>query len=253
LSKHFSVGFSGKWKDDLTYSFDYYRIDIDDRIVLSGRLAEGYEEILEPFGVGAAQFFTNAIDSRTSGIDGAVFYRTELGEGVLNASLAANVTSTKVRGTIKAPPALIGQESVLFNREEVARLESAQPNYKVSTILSYEFNSYQLQLGNTYFGEVKFVHPDDGDPSNWVLNELTGLVETRDQTFSPKLLTDLSISYKFTNYLTATLGGNNVLNVFPDKHEHSGNINNGNFVYSRRVQQFGVSGANYYARVMLRL
>ncbi|MEL6812164.1 MAG: TonB-dependent receptor [Bacteroidota bacterium] len=253
LSRHFSVGFSGKWKDDLTYSFDYYLIDIDDRIVLSGRLAEGYEDILEPFNAGAAQFFTNAIDSRTSGIDAAIFYRTQLGEGMLNASLAANVTSTKVRGNIKAPPPLIGQENVLFNREEIARVESSQPNYKLSGILSYEFNKYQLQLGNTYFGEVKFVHPDDGNPENWVLNELTGQVETRDQTFSAKLLTDVSISYKFTNYLTATLGGNNVLNVFPDQHTHSSNINNGNFVYSRRVQQFGVSGANYYARVMLRL
>jgi len=60
LSKHFSAGISGKLKDNFTFSFDFYHINIENRIVLSGRFAEGYETLLEPFNVGAAQFFTNA-------------------------------------------------------------------------------------------------------------------------------------------------------------------------------------------------
>jgi iron complex outermembrane receptor protein len=50
-----------------------------------------------------------------------------------------------------------------------------------------------------------------------------------------------------------TLGGNNIFNVYPDKHKHSANIDNGNFTYSRRVQQFGVNGANYYLRALIKL
>ncbi len=253
LSRHFNAGFSGKISDDFSYSFDYYLINIEDRIVLSGRFDEGYEEILDPFNVSAAQFFTNAIDSRTSGADIALFYRKDIRDGILNASLSGNISSTKVVGDVKVSGLLVGQEDVLFNREEIGRVESAQPKFKLNSILSYEFQKYRIQLGNTFFGNVKFIHPDDGDSANWVLNELTGQVETRDQTFKSKLLTDMALSYQLSNYINITLGGNNILNVYPDKHKHSANISNGNFVYSRRVQQFGVKGANYYLRLMLRL
>ncbi|MDH7448133.1 TonB-dependent receptor [Aquimarina sp. 2201CG14-23] len=253
LSNHFSAGVSGKLNDNFTFTFDYYLINIDDRIVLSGRFAEGYETILEPFGVGAAQFFTNAIDSRTSGADIALVYRTTLGEGKLNTSLSANINDTKVKGRIKVSPSLIGQEDILFNREEIARVEYAQPNYKVNSLVSYEFDKFRLQMVNTLFGEVKFVHPDDGDQANWVLNEFNGNIESRDQNFSPKLTTDLAISYQINDFIKCTLGGNNVFNVFPDRHTHSANTSNGNFMYSRRVQQFGVNGSNYYLRLLLRL
>jgi len=208
---------------------------------------------LEPFDVGAAQFFTNAIDSKTTGADAVLFYKTPLADGEFNASLGANITRTQVKGPIKVSPALVGQEEVLFNREEIARVEYGQPRYKVNSLLSYEIDKFRFQLVNTLFGEVKFIHPNDGDQANWVLNEFTGNIETRDQTFSPKLVTDATISYQINDYVRCTIGGNNIFNVFPDKHTHSANTDDGNFIYSRRVQQFGVNGANYFARVLLRL
>lgn len=253
LSTDFSAGISGKLSDNFTFTLDYYNINIDDRIVLSGRFAEGYEAILEPFGVGAAQFFTNAIDSKTSGADLNMVYRTPLQSGTLNAGLGINVTRTKVDGSIKVPEQLIGQESVLFNREEVGRVEAAQPNFKITSNLSYDINKFRFSLRNTLFGEVEFIHPSDGDAANWVLNEFTGAIETRDQVFTPKLITDLAVSYQFSNYIKCTLGSNNMFDVFPDRHTHSANTSNGSFMYSRRVQQFGVSGASYYARLLLRL
>ncbi|MEB3345774.1 TonB-dependent receptor [Aquimarina gracilis] len=253
LSTHFSAGFSGKFNDNFTFTFDYYQIDIEDRIVLSGRFAEGYETILEPFNVGAAQFFTNAIDSKTTGADLVMFFKAPINRGEFNASLGANITNTEVKGPIKVSAALEGQEEVLFNREEIARVENGQPNYKLNSLLSYDINKFRFQMVNTLFGEVKFIHPMDGDQTNWVLNEFTGNVETRDQTFSPRLVTDTAISYQFNDYLKCTIGGNNIFNVFPDKHKHSANTEDGNFIYSRRVQQFGLNGSNYYVRVLLRL
>ena len=253
ISKHFSLGFNGKLWDKLTFSLDYYYIKIEDRIVLSGRFSEGYEEILEPFNVGAAQFFTNAIDSRTTGQDFSINYKEMIGIGEFNASLAGNFTKTKVVGTINTSSTLTGQEEALFSREDIARVEQAQPNFKINSILSYEWNKYRVQLGNTYFGEVTYLHPDDENPDNWVLNSYTGNVESRDQTFSPKLLTNLSANYQFSDNVIATIGGNNIFNVYPDKHTHEANTSSGNFVYSRRVQQFGVSGANFFLKLLLRL
>lgn len=253
LSSHLSAGISGKLYKNITFSFDYYSINIKNRIVLSGRFANGYEDILKPFDVGAAQFFTNAIDSRTSGLDMSLFYKTMLGEGKFNASIGANLTKTKVKGPIKVSKALAGQEEVLFNREEIARVESAQPDYKVNSLLSYELDRFRFQLINSLFGKVKFVHPNDGNPANWVVNDFTGVPETRDQTFSPKIVTNTAISYQISDFIKCTIGGNNIFNVYPDKHTHSANTEEGNFRYSRRVQQFGVNGSNYYLRLLLRL
>ncbi|MCH9659864.1 MAG: TonB-dependent receptor [Bacteroidetes bacterium] len=253
ISEHFSVGFNGKFSDQFTFSVDGYLIDIDDRIVLSGRFADGYEDILSPFNVSAAQFFTNAIDSRTSGMDFSLFFKETIGEGEFNASIAANITDTKVVGPIKVPESLRGQEEVLFGREDIGRVESAQPDFKVTSLFSYEFKNYKVTVGNTYFGEVTYLHPDDGNSDNWVFNEFSNGIETRDQTFTPKLLTDLGVTYKINDNVTFSVHGNNIFNVFPDKHKHSSNTSQGNFTYSRRVQQFGVSGANFVARMLLRL
>ncbi len=252
-SRHFSAGLNGKLSSKITFGLDFYLINIKDRIVLSGRFSEGYEDILAPFNVGAAQFLTNAIDSRTAGADFSTFYKDQLGNGVLNVSLAGNFTKTEVVGPIKVSSSLIGQEEVLFNREEIARVEKAQPNFKINSSISYEWDKYKVQLGNTYFGEVTFLHPDDGDPANWVLNEFSGLIESRDQVFTPKIVTDASISYQANTNIIFTLGGNNILNVFPDRHTHEANTSDGSFVYSRRVQQFGISGSNFFAKLLLRL
>jgi len=253
LSTHFSGGLAWKAGEAFTILMDYYNIKIRDRIVLSGRFDEGYEEILNPLNIAAAQFFTNAIDSRTEGIDVRVSYKKKLLDGSLFANLAGNFTKTNLVGGVKVPPSLQGQEEVLFNREEVSRVEVVQPSSKIVSNLSYVTNNFTINLGNTYFGKVDYIHPDDGDSNNWVLNEFTDRVESRDQTFKPKVVTDLALTWQLNNHYKWIIGGNNIFDVYPDKHVHSANVNDGNFVYSRRVQQFGVKGANLYVRLIISL
>lgn len=89
--------------------------------------------------------------------------------------------------------------------------------------------------------------------NNWILNEYTGIVETRDQKFKSKIVTDLSINYQLSARFNATIGGNNIFNVYPDRHTHSSNTSESNFIYSRRVGQFGVQGGNYFVRLSVRL
>ncbi|MBD0377414.1 MAG: TonB-dependent receptor [Flavisolibacter sp.] len=77
--------------------------------------------------------------------------------------------------------------------------------------------------------------------------------ETLDQEFSPKTVTDLSLSYQIIPSLGFTIGANNIFDVYQDRHTHSGNMSLGRFVYSRRVQQMGFNGAYYFARLKLSL
>jgi iron complex outermembrane receptor protein len=53
--------------------------------------------------------------------------------------------------------------------------------------------------------------------------------------------------------LNFTIGANNLFDVYQDIHTHSGNMNSGRFIYSRRVQQMGFNGAYYFARLKLAL
>ena len=71
-----------------------------------------------------------------------------------------------------------------------------------------------------------------------------------DATYGGKWLTDLSLAYDFSPKLRLTLGINNLFDVYPDKHEHFANTNNGVLQYSRRVQQFGVAGRSWLVKAL---
>jgi iron complex outermembrane receptor protein len=106
------------------------------------------------------------------------------------------------------------------------------------------------------FGKVVYLDPtiNPANPGAFPVNDFAGgQRQTLDQTFSAKTVTDLSFSYQVTKTLRATVGANNLFDVYPDIQNHSGNQSLGRFVYSRRVQQMGFNGAYYFARVNLSL
>ena len=148
-SVNISAGFSATPIPNLSITADFYRITIDDRIVFSSRFTDGdptVAAILAPFsrqGVGAAQFFTNAVDTRTTGVDVVVAYRTQLGDGRLTLTGSANFTDTEVE-KVKVPSSLLaGFEETIFNREEKNRLEDALPRQK-GTVSAIGFYKQQL-------------------------------------------------------------------------------------------------------------
>lgn len=247
-STYFSAGFNGKIADKFTFSFNYYDIRIRDRIVLSGRVSEGFDEILDPLQVDIAQLFTNALDSRTNGFDATFGYQASIGRGRFSTTLTGNITETEIRGKINVPEPFVeaGLEDIFFSREEIARVVSSQPRSKFISTFTYDINKFRFLARNTYFGTVLFIFPLDVTPNDFVVNDFTGLPQSRDQKFSSKILTDMSVSYKLNNSIDFTIGGNNIFDIYPDKINHSALTGRGKFIYSRRVQQFNVNGANYF-------
>ena len=78
-STHASAGFVVTPTPGFDITVDYYRVAIDDRIVLSGNFTgPSITALLAPFGANSARFFTNAIDTRTKGIDATASYRVAL-------------------------------------------------------------------------------------------------------------------------------------------------------------------------------
>jgi iron complex outermembrane receptor protein len=262
-SANLNIGLAAKISKALSFSIDAFNIDINDRIVLSSRLSEDddprFIPILEANDVFYAQFFTNAIDTRTRGIDVELHHQSNIGRANLKLSILANFIETKVRADengnkiIKTSNALSNVKDVLFNREEISRFEFVQPASKLIFNANVKFKKWMLNWRATRFGKVTYIHPADGNPDNWVLNNYTNQVESRDQVFSAKIINDLNLQYYFSNKLYISIGGQNILNQYPDQHSHSANTFNGIFTYSRRVQQFGVRGAYWYSSISVSL
>lgn len=237
-SVNFSGGFVYRPRKNLSITADVFQIDIDDRIVISGLFRASNPQIaplLDPFGVSAAQFFTNAIDTETTGVDLVVAYFRELSGGArLQLTGAANWNETEVVGDARTPAPLAGLGETLFDRRERAFIERGQPRELYNLALKYNRGRYGVQLRLNKFGSVVTVE----SPANPDI----------DQTFSGKWLTDLDFSYELRKGIRFSVGGNNIFDVFPDRNRPEISFN-GIFPYPRRTAPFGFNGGYYYARL----
>jgi len=227
----------------LSITADYYKIVIKDRIVLSGTFNQpGVVAFLQSrgfTGVGGARYFTNAVDTRTSGIDIVAGYGFPIGaSGNLRLTAGFNKTKNVVTAVDSIPDALKAFQETLFDRVERARIEVGQPstNFNLGAILTRK--SWAFNFRTQRFGKVtSFGTPVDG---------------SLDQTFEPKLITDLSASYTHSSSLTLMLGADNVFDVYPDKNSVGsatvgGNANFGIFPYNG-ISPFGFNGRFAYVR-----
>lgn len=252
ISKNLSFGFAHSLKN-WQFTLDAYKIDIRDRIVLSGQLYPTEDDelsnILESAKVDRVQFFTNAVNTSTNGVDGGIKYNFYWNKQRLSLFSGFNINRTQVTKQ-KTPTAILEKYSdEIFAREEIARLEKAQPSSKVILAFTYQLHNFQIGLNTTRFGEVQYIHPMDELPGNWVLNAYTGKVEPRDQRFSAKWITDLNLSMHIFSKLRGTLAIYNIADIYPDRHQHYTNTQDGVLPYSRRVQQFGVKGRQYLLKL----
>jgi iron complex outermembrane receptor protein len=218
----------------LDITVDYYRITIDDRIVLSGNLtAPPIAALLAPFGANAARFFTNAIDTRTSGVDVMANYRTPLGgAGEVTLRAGYNHTRTKVVGAVATPPQLIGFASVLFDRIEQRRIECGQPASGARFGGDWRRGRIGVNISGARYGEF----------CSFTLNPVD------DQEYSAKWLTDLEVLYRVARYRLA-LGTQNLFGVFPDRNS---TVNSFNGIQTFPSQSpFGMNGRTAYARLGL--
>ena len=263
LTNQLSLGFTLKPIPDANFeiSSNFYNINISNRIILSGRFVAfdaqdnptPFTSILEPLGVDEAQFFTNAVSTRTRGFDLNLSWNDiKLGNGQLNLNADANFAKNTVTA-VETPSTLRGEEETLFNREERSRLEQAIPNSKIILSARYRSNRFHIYFWQTRFGQVTYIHPDDGNPENWVVNARNGSIESRDQIQAAKWTTNIEAGLRFNvdkgNSLIFSLGSINLFNAYPDPLDHSANMSLGRFQYSRRVQQFGVEGFFGYGKI----
>jgi iron complex outermembrane receptor protein len=161
-------------------------------------------------------------------------------KSTLGASLAANFTSTALFGEIKTSdklPADSLTRNKLFNTEDIEKMENEQPNDKIILSFTYRTGKTKLILRNTRFGKTS-IAPIIANPTRVVT-----------ETFSPKIITDLSLAYALKPWVGITLGVNNLFDVYPDPLQNYENTIQGSRIYCAEASPFGFNGGYYYVNL----
>jgi len=233
-SKSYTLGATWTPTKAISVTADLYHIQIDNRIVLSGRFdADNYPAlgaILQNLGVGQAQFFVNSVDTRTQGLDLTASHRTSLGGGKLNTYLAMNFSKTEVTG-VHAPASLVGHEDVLLSERERLFIEQGGPRRKATLDFDYTLGQLETDFRIIHYGP-QTLGTFDGPP-------------VPDQYYKSKTSADLAFTWAFTEKTKLTVGGTNIFNVHPTQ-QNPDETDNG---FKYESVQFGLNGAAYFARL----
>ncbi|ULQ56209.1 TonB-dependent receptor [Flavihumibacter rivuli] len=237
-----SAGFTWSPVSNFRVTVDGYLINIKDRISLTGSFGfdafgspvEEIQDLLEPYGVSSARFFVNAANTKTKGVDVVMTYNLKAGKSNFDFTLAGNYNENKVDAIVNVPDALKGSEDIYFGPVERSIIETYSPRTKGTFSVGHRIGKFTNMVRFTYFGKVT--------RNGYPFGEL--------QEHSGKMVTDLSISYAINKHLAATIGSNNLFNVYPDKQVYA-NSYFGVFKYA--PVQMGVTGAYYFARLSLTL
>jgi len=237
-STNYSVGVTLEPLPNLAITVDAYRIEVDKRIAITSTLTgTAVSNILIANGLPgslSAQYYTNAIDTRTDGVDVVATYRADLGEwGSLRATAGYNWNDTDITGIIPNPPELsaLGPTFVLFDRLSQGYLTRAFPKDKIALSANWTWNNLNLNGRATRFGKY-FIQ------QNAVAN---------DRAYGAEWVVDVELAYKLPRNITVAVGANNLFNNYPDA--------NGIFNASTGAGQYpgtspiGFTGGSYYGRI----
>ncbi len=246
-STNYSFGITAEPIARLRLTLDAYQIDIDDRIVDTSNLDLSVTQLASqpalagliarfPQGL-TATYYTNAVSTRTTGIDFVAEYGFNLGAaGRLNLNAAYAFNKTKVRDVLATPAVLkaVNPNLVLFDRQKISDLTVGTPREKIVLGAVWSRQTVSASLRTTRYGE----YTEAGTSANL------------DRTYSAKWVADLDIAWDVRPSTNIAIGANNLFDQHPDKigivNADQGTGQFGSF------SPFGITGGYYYARLTQR-
>ena len=226
--------------DRASLTIDAYRIELDNRIVLSENLtsvavrnfltAQGF------VGIGGGRFFINGVDTVTKGVDVVFNYPLVTDSaGRFDITATANFNETVVT-KVPATPQLsaLSPAPILFDRGNRLTFERGTPKDKYSLSVAWSLGDFGLTARATRYGEVL-------SPQN------APTVSAPDFLMTPKTLVDLEARYAFGEHFKFAVGADNVLDEYPD--ELPPGLNTTGATSFSNLAPFGRSGRFIYGRV----
>ena len=211
---------------DLDVTIDYFQIEVDDRLNLSGlfQLTQAEKDALTAQGVAGAnslrnfRYFTNDFDTRTKGFDVVATYPFEWGNG-FNTDVAFSFNKTDTKVTRAGP-------SITNEPVRIQELEDGLPQTR-----------WNLSA-NTFYNQWRFLAR---------LSTYDDWFDSEDaRTYSGKSIVDVEGAYSFMDNLTGIVGVQNLFDETPDENPGAaGGVGNR---YSQ-FSPFGFNGAFWYVRL----
>jgi iron complex outermembrane receptor protein len=237
-SVNFSGGVALEPAKNLSITADYYYITIKDRIVFSDNfIGTQVSTLLQTngfTGVQGGRYFTNAIDTKTQGVDVVVNYGVDLSDaGFVRLTAGYNNTMNQVTNVIATPPQLSTQSEALFGRVERGRIEVGQPRDNLVITANWSLKAFGLTATAHRYGQVKVL----GTPADGSL----------DNTLDPQTLIDLSANWKLPIGPTIAIGVDNISDTYPNTLKTGTDFNT--ITRYSGFSPFGYNGRYVYARV----
>ncbi|WAC75105.1 TonB-dependent receptor [Roseateles sp. SL47] len=237
-SRQASLGLQWQASRDWQTTLDLYQIDIDDRILLSANLSlpTALRNQLAAQGVlvSAGRYFTNALDTRTRGLDLVSSLRQDWGAcGRGDYTLAFNHNKNSIRQVADNPAVLTENSLLLIDRVTLARATISSPSSKLLLSAQHQWGAWSLRLAATRYGSY----------------EVRQSSAVNDQRFSAAWLLDASVAWSQGPW-TAQLGVDNLNNRYPDEVLAANSV--GGILRYSSFSPFGFNGRQYAAKLAYR-
>ena len=236
-----SAGLAVTPRDGLTLTADYFRITIDDRILLGATFDDDTTRAILArggfTGIGGVQYFTNGLDTRTQGVDVTADWRVPMGgDHSLGINASVNYTETAITRVDPLPAVLQdSDETGLLDVVTKVAIEEERPDWRATLAATYAMRGFHALGRVAYFGAFASAQP--------------GFCDDCREEYGAKTLIDTEVGYRFS-LVDLSLGARNLLDTYPDQPKDDFNNNFGTFPWAA-ASPFGYSGRYLYTRASL--
>lgn len=220
-SENISVGVVAEILDGVNLAVDVYQIDVDDRIALSTSVRDaiypGSAALLVAAGLpgdAGANYFINAADTRSRGIELTLDSRHDLGRfGSLRWNLSSHYNDTTITGIASTPHVLSSFNVPVFTTGQQQTLRFLSPRNKEILNLNWSLSGWTLNLRETHYGQIRRF----GVPTTIATSGPYAGLREIEYDNGNLWITDLDLAYEFSEHLRINVAAGNIFDVKPGK------------------------------------
>ncbi len=219
-------------------SADFYRIEVDDAVVLTDNLAgDALVGVLGDAGVNdvaRAAFFLNGVDTRAQGVNVSARYPLQTRYGAITFSLDANFNENKVSNVDEEPAELIAAGLARLPDTVATRLEDGRPESRTNFTVDWQRKRLGMRMDLLHYGKTTDATAGFQLDSDIVLN--------------------LSARYQATPRVALDFGAHNILDAYPDPYDlEADDATDFDRIYPfSRYSPYGINGRLVYLRASVR-
>ncbi len=211
-SFNLSGGLAFTPRDNLTFTVDYFRVTITNRILLGATFDDtlpgvGSRFLLDSIGrtdIAGVQYFTNGMDTRTQGLDVTANLRVPSAAGVLEFTGAVNYTKNEITRVDPLPAVLVAhssEETGIIDTVTTIATTEERPDWRGTLTAQYTQGQFHVLARSSYYGKFSSSQP--------------GLCDLCRDRYGAKALFDAEVGFRF-NQVDISIGARNIFDTYPD-------------------------------------